>query len=158
MSEDDEHYASHSVTSDDLKGILMAARISPKAKPGSLLKGERKPGAKREREPDYLAQVRRCPCLACDNDPAGEAAHLRMANSGSQKPITGIGIRPDDSWALPLCNECHMEQHAIGEETFWGVWNLGLNPFETASLLYYARKDGIEAMRAVIFAAREKRK
>ena len=155
---DDECYPRRSVTPADLRGILMAARISPKAAPGSLLKGERKPKQKREREPDYLALVRRCPCLACDADPAGEAAHVRMANSGSQKPITGIGIRPDDCWTLPLCPTCHDEQHALGEETFWGVWNLGVNPVEAATLLYHARKGGIEAMRAIIFTAREMRK
>ena len=155
MSSDDECYPRRSVTPADLKGILMAARISPKAKPGSLLKAEREPKQKRVRELDYLAQVRRCPCLGCDEDPAGVAAHLRLAAPG--KP-NALGQKPDDRWTLPLCPACHREQHAMGERTFWGVWNLGVNPVEAATMLYHARKGGIEAMRAVIFEAREYRK
>ena len=155
MSSDDECYSRRSVTPADLKGILMAARISPKAKPGSLLKGERKPGAKRERKPDYLGLVRRCPCLGCDEDPAGEAAHLRMADNGSGKPITGLGIRPDDCWTLPLCHLCHVKQHVFGEAVFWR--DLGLDPVAIALELYSLQGD-LEEMREAVFAAREKRK
>jgi hypothetical protein len=126
---------------------MMAGRISPKAKPGSLLKsGERK------HDDDYLALIRRCPCLACDTDPAGEAAHLRLTAPG--KPTTGIGIKPADVWALPLCPVCHRRQHSMGELLFWR-W-LGLDPVAICKELWVA--DGIEAMRAVIFAARENRK
>ena len=63
---DDEPYFARTVTARSLEEILMAARVSPKAKPGSLLKGERKAGAKRDKRPDYLALIRRCPCLFCD--------------------------------------------------------------------------------------------
>ena len=97
---DDECYPRRSVTPSELVGIiLMAARISPKAKPGSLLKGERKPGAKRDKRPDYLALIRRLPCLSCDTDPAGEAAHVRYMGTLRRdiKPITGIGIKPGRS-------------------------------------------------------------
>jgi hypothetical protein len=153
---DDESYFSRSVTSADLREILMAARISPKAKPGSLLKGERKPGAKRDKRPDYLALVRRCPCLGCDHDQKCEAAHVRYMATLQRdiKPITGIGIKPDDLWALPLCAGCHHRQHEIGEHVFWD--GLGLNPLTIAMDLWGC--FSIEQMRAVIFAAREMRK
>jgi hypothetical protein len=134
----------------------MANRISPMAAPGSLLKGERPPHKReemRERKPDYLALVRRLPCLACDNDPAGEAAHLRVTAPG--KPITGTGIKPDDQWALPLCHGCHMRQHAIGEVPFWA--EIGISPLIMAVDLVNVRGN-IEKMRAIIFAARERRK
>ena len=154
---DDECYPRRSVTPSELVGIiLMAARISPKAKPGSLLKGERKPGAKRDKRPDYLALIRRLPCLSCDTDPAGEAAHVRYMGTLRRdiKPITGIGIKPGDLWALPLCHTCHMRQHELGEVKFWH--GLGLNPLTIAMDLWGC--FSIEQMRAVIFAAREKRK
>ena len=151
---DDEIYFGRSVTPSELVGIiLMAQRISPKAAPGSLLKGERKPLAKRIQRPGYLALVRRCPCLACDADPAGEAAHLRKAAPG--KLITGMGIKPDDLWVLPLCRVCHELQHTIGEPEFWG--ELGIDPIALA-LTLSAEQHSIEQMRTVIFAAREKRK
>ena len=105
----------------------MSGRISPAAAPGSLLKGERparKRKEKRERKPDHLALVRRLPCLACDTDPAGEAAHLRISTPG--KPITGTGIKPADHRALPLCHTCHMEQHDVAERSFWRA--LALTP------------------------------
>ena len=154
MSSDDERYPRRSVTPADLKGILMAQRVTPTAKLGSLLKAARKPGAKRERKPDYLALIRRCPCLGCDADPAGEAAHLRLA-AAHVKPITGIGIRPDDLWALPLHAACHRRQHEIGELSFWHA--LGLDPIAIA-LSLHAQCPSIERMRAVIFKAREYRK
>jgi hypothetical protein len=135
-------------------------RISHIAPPGFLLKSgapKRKPKAKREREVDYLALVRRCPCIACDNDPAGEAAHVRLSAPG--KPITGTGIKPDDCWSLPLCTQCHTRgkdaQHRVGELPFWRA--LGLDPLVICERLHAARSS-IETMRAVIFKARETRK
>ena len=150
---DDEIYFGRSVTPSELVGIiLMAQRISPKAKPGSLLKGERKP-AKRDKRPGYLALVRRCPCCACDADPAGEAAHVRLSAPG--KLIPGMGIKPDDCWTLPLCHVCHMRQHKTGELEFWR--ELGIDPI-TLALTLSAEQHSIEAMRTVIFAWREQRK
>lgn len=137
----------------------MSARVSPVAAIGSLFKGAvpaRKPKEKRERAPDYLTLVRRCPCLSCDQDPSGEAAHLRMSAAG--KPVTGTGIKPGDQWALPLCKDCHTirndSQHAVGERAFWR--GLGLDPMEICVELYMSR-GSIERMRTVCMAAREKR-
>lgn len=138
-------------------------RVSPIAAPGSLLKGPR-PHKRRatvpgfsDRDPDYLGLVRRLPCLSCDNDPAGVAAHVRMTRVG--KPITGAGLKPGDHWTLPLCASCHTDgpqaQHRVGEVSFWR--KLGLDPLVIAQRLYAASPD-IEAMRKVIFAEREKRK
>ena len=81
-----------------------------------------------------------------------------MADSGSQKPITGIGIRPDDCWALPLCNDMPhgTARHRRGD--ILGSVESRAKSVRDGQPALYARKDGIEAMRAVIFAAREKRK
>jgi hypothetical protein len=120
---------------------------------GSLLKQmrESKHGRrpKRELAAGHLALVRRCGCLSCDADPAGEAAHLRIGTSA------GTGLKPGDRWALPLCHACHMEQHAIGEVTFWR--GLDLDPVGVAVALH-AKSGDLAAMRTLIFAAREQRK
>jgi len=148
-------------------------RISPIAPFGSLLKGaSREPVTKparpnaarsakaakgRDLDPKHLAAVRRCPCLSCDSDPAGEAAHVRMTRAG--KPIAGTGAKPADRWSLPLCPKCHTKdkaaQHRVGEPAFWSA--LGLDPLKIAADLYSVSPD-IEAMRAVTLKAREGRK
>ena len=133
----------------------MADRISAAAPYGSLLKTSipaRKPREKREHSSSHLALIRRLPCLSCDTDPTGEAAHLR--SSGLGKSITGVGIKPDDKWTLPLCHTCHMRQHEIGETEFWA--ELGINPFLIAAKL--ATLQSVEAMRQEIFRVRENRK
>jgi hypothetical protein len=131
----------------------MSHRISPIAKPGSLLKAMRE--AKRGRRPKrelntgHLALVRRLPCLACDADPAGEAAHLRINTRA------GTGLKPGDRWALPLCHACHTRQHSVGELTFWR--ELALDPIRIAVALHAASGD-IEAMRSIAFQYRSVRK
>lgn len=147
-------------------------RISPIAPPGSLLKGgiatdpkkrhksKRGKSSREDHNPKdekYLALLRRCPCLGCDNDPAGIAAHVRMTRVG--KPITGAGLRPGDRWALPLCASCHTDgpkaQHKAGEVLFWQ--RLGIDPLPLCQRLHKAAPD-IQDMRAIVFQAREGRK
>ena len=41
-----------------------------------------------------------------------EAAHVRSGTDG------GIGKKPSDIWAIPLCCDAHRYQHAIGEVRF----------------------------------------
>ena len=41
-----------------------------------------------------------------------QSAHLRMGTDG------GIGVKPSDNFAIPLCVEAHAEQHSIGEDAF----------------------------------------
>lgn len=141
----------------------MTARISAIAAPGSLFKSaapsrKRKSGRRGEvkRDACYLALIRRCPCLSCDCDPAGVAAHVRITRVG--KPIAGTGIKPGDQWTLPLCQACHTDgpkaQHVVGELQFWS--DLGLDPLVICQRLYSASPD-IEAMRMVCFDARNGR-
>jgi hypothetical protein len=143
---------------------MRARRVSPVAKPGTLFKSTGKPPKGRafvqgavHNDAKYLALVRRCPCLGCDTDPAGVAAHIRMTRIG--KPITGAGLKPGDHWTLPLCAQCHTDgpgaQHVVGEVPFWR--DLGLDPLPICQQLY-AASPSLGAMRAVVFAEREKRK
>lgn len=143
--------------------MTLAGRVSPVAKPGSLFKGATKPrkGGSPQgstgRDTKHLALIRQLPCLSCDTDPAGIAAHVRMTRVG--KPIAGTGNKPGDHWTLPLCPQCHTDgpnaQHVVGEVPFWR--GLGLDALVVCQRLYAASPD-IEAMRAAVFAEREKRR
>ena len=130
---------------------MTASRVPTDYAPGSLLKAElttkRKTGVKRGRQTDkeHLACVRKLPCAKCGIAPAGEAAHVRKSTAG--KPVTGMGTRPDDCFTVPLCRDCHAEQHRDGETHFWS--NVGINPLHLAEKLYRLSPNQ-EAMRAVV--------
>jgi hypothetical protein len=137
----------------------MSYRIAAPAAPGSLFKQPapvrkkkldmgRKP---RERDEEHLEAIRQCPCLKCGIDPAGEAAHIRISSAAHGKPNAGIGNKPDDKFTLPLCHQDHMEQHALGESSFWA--DVGIPPLKMAESLYRLSPN-TEAMRAACFVAR----
>ena len=42
-----------------------------------------------------------------------EVAHIRMGSGA------GMGEKPSDYRAVPLCRDHHRRQHEIGERTFW---------------------------------------
>jgi hypothetical protein len=71
-------------------------------------------------DPGYLKwlRVQRCAC-GCFRGPPCDAAHLRASSLAYDKPITGIGRKPDDRWALPLNHWCHMAQHRHNELQWW---------------------------------------
>lgn len=54
--------------------------------------------------PLYLEWIRQQACLACGHNPAGEAHHTGRS---------GMGQRPDDAQAVPLCHACHMALHDL---------------------------------------------
>jgi hypothetical protein len=131
--------------------------ISPRAPYGSLLK-EARPAKHnkrpaRDEDPKHLAAVRQCMCLSCGNERQVEAAHVRMSIVG--RPNPGIGIKPDDKYALPLCSVCHRTgptaQHEVGEVKFWAA--LGIEPLALCLRLYEVSPE-VEKMRAVIAKAR----
>ena len=114
--------------------IRADAKAKRKARPAKVrptAEGQRKP---RERDPGFLAFLRRQPCAVagpgCDG--AVQAAHLRTHAPG-ERP-TGMGRKPDDSRCLPLCAEHHRQQHATNELRFWAV--AGIDPFQLAAELY----------------------
>lgn len=72
----------------------------------------------------HLDFIRGLPCCICLNNTATEAAHVRMADLRAAKEMTGMGQKPDDRWTVPLCSQCHREQHRHREETFWGETNI----------------------------------
>ena len=147
----------------------LAYRIGGAATPGSLLKtgekrhkkaqvssfaGQRKPSVK---SPRHLAFVRRLPCVCCVREPAGEAAHVRMASAEHEKSETGIGRKPDDRDSVPLCGWCHREgpeaQHKAGEAAFWD--RLGIDPIKLGRALWALSGD-FEAGRKLVLAMRHR--
>lgn len=42
-----------------------------------------------------------------------EAAHVRFGSGA------GMGQKPCDFFAVPLCRDHHAQQHTVGEGTFW---------------------------------------
>lgn len=131
---------------------MRATRIAPADSPGSSLfkapravKPRRTIGRNpRQSDAEHLEAIRQCPCLRCGQDPCGEAAHVRMGSHA------GMGRKPDDSATVPLCHGCHMDQHAVGELSFWDV--VGIAPLTVAASLWRLSAN-IEAMRAACFVA-----
>lgn len=123
--------------------------------PGSLLKSLSPAQEPRKdasgQDVAYLVRVRECPCLFCGTDPCGEAAHIRFASAAFGK-ASGMGKRPDDKWAAPLCRHDHLDarhaQHQGNEQAFWQ--RLGIPILSVCEQLYAQRHD-LVAMRAVIF-------
>lgn len=101
---------------------------------------------------DSLALVRLLPCLKCGMEPS-EAAHVRFASAAFGKS-SGLGKKPDDRWALPLCADDHRlakdAQHNRNEQDFWA--EIGIQPLLVASQLYAQRTDFV-AMHAVVIRA-----
>ena len=86
-------------------------------------------------------------------EPCGEAAHVRLTSAAFHKR-GGMGKKPSDRWAAPLCGSCHREDrnalHRVGEYLFW--LDLGINPLLICTRLYAARGDLVR-MRAIILVA-----
>jgi hypothetical protein len=132
-------------------------QIRRRAGPGTLLKrlfGLHEQSRRRAfmgDDPIYLSRVRQLPCLYCGVDGFTEACHVRM-QSGAFNKHGGMGKKPEDKWALPICSEHHRRQHAhpYGEAGFW--IEVGINPLLVASRLYDARGDLVR-MRAIAVQA-----
>ena len=69
------------------------------------------PKPKPLRSKKYLTFVREHPCIRCGKRET-QAHHESFHNSG-------IGTKPSDSYAIPLCIQCHLERHSQGKQTFW---------------------------------------
>jgi hypothetical protein len=88
----------------------------------------------------HLDFIRSLPCICCGDNTATEAAHIRSADASLAKSATGIGIKPDDFWTLPLCSRHHREQHEGNERQFWQV-RVGIDPFKYAMRLFTVSGD-----------------
>lgn len=73
----------------------------------------------------HRAWVRKHHCIVTDcNSLPIECAHVRLGLPAGEQ--AGMGFKPGDMWCVPLCQEHHREQHAIGEASFAGKYQLNL--------------------------------
>lgn len=100
----------------------------------------------------HLEFLRQLPCVICLDNTATEAAHIRFADRSVAKPMTGMGRKPDDAFALPLCGKHHREQHTMNERAWWQ--SQGIDPVKTALALWYWRGD-VDACCVVVANARQ---
>lgn len=67
------------------------------------------PKRKRLALPKYLDWLKDKPCCVCGKEPYADHKsiphHCRVNGSG------GTGIKPSDTYALPLCHKCHDSLH-----------------------------------------------
>ena len=87
------------------------------------------------------------PCIICGDDTSTEAAHIRFADATVDKRATGMGEKADDAFTLPLCGECHRNQHGMGERGFWAL-RVG-DPIRIALALYRVSGDHEAGMRII---------
>jgi hypothetical protein len=119
-----------------------------KAKPRNQAKKQRAPKIQpvakeqrqvRERDPGFLAYLRRQPCEARGYSPCEgpiEAAHIRYSDA-KYGANPGMGRKNHDRCANPLCRVHHTKQHHVGDEAaFWKTINK--NAYETAARHYAA--------------------
>ena len=95
----------------------------------------------------HLAFVRLLPCVACGKAAPSEAAYVRTGTDG------GVGVKPGDRYAVPLCRACHTKQYRIGELTFWSA--LRIDPLNVALRLWTVSAD-MEAGERTVFRARQR--
>ena|SRR5689334_18757061 len=69
--------------------------------------------------PDYLSWLRTLPCAVCCSNITVDAAHIRFSDARIGKVNPGVGNKPHDFFAVPLCRDCHDEQHGMNEGVFW---------------------------------------
>jgi hypothetical protein len=87
--------------------------------------------ASRWKSQAHLGHVRKHACVNCGSVVNIEAAHVRMGSGA------GIGTKPDDWRAVPLCGGpqgCHAEQHRVGEPSFWKLYE-GLNGHDVEEVI-----------------------
>lgn len=101
----------------------------------------------RNRNEAHLHFIRQLPCCICLDNTATEACHIRFADARIAKPITGIGIKPDDKYVVPMCGRHHREQHAGDERAFWH--DHGLDPV-LLSLELFSISGNVEQAESII--------
>ena len=104
----------------------------------------------RRHDNTHLDFVRQLPCCICADNTATEAAHIRYADPRIAKPITGIGIKPDDRFTVPLCGRHNREQHESNERSWWRERRI--DPV-LVSLALFSISGDIEQAEKIIHAA-----
>ena len=105
------------------------------------------------RQPRHREWIRLLTCLGCGASPQRvmmECAHVRNGTDG------GTGLAPSDRYTVPLCVDCHWEQHKDGEVTFWGGRHIDAVAISGALWSLRNKQDKTARGEAVIFGARQR--
>lgn len=94
---------------------------------------------KRQKDNNHLDFLRQLECVICLDNTTTEAAHIRYAEPKLGKRQTGMGEKPDDAFALPLCGAHHREQHTGNERAWWA--GKEIDPVALALALYRISGD-----------------
>jgi hypothetical protein len=128
------------LTSDD-RAKAAAARKKARQARAAALRASAAPNKReeRERDPGFLAYLRRQPCEAAHLGGCSgpiEAAHIRFSDGpGRRNP--GAGRKNHDRHANPLCRHHHQhDQHCRAERAFWAA--LGKDAYERAAAHFAA--------------------
>jgi hypothetical protein len=132
---------------DPIREARKIARAKARQKREKALvrsQGQRQP---RERDPGYLAFLRRLPCVVgpIKGDCCGgrtDPAHIRFADPKAGRRNPGLSAKPDDKWCLPVCRFHHEAQHAYGNEAEWWAVEVGADPTDLARAFYAAYLAG----------------
>ena len=87
------------------------------------------PKNKTDKDPKYLAWIRKQPCVITGKTPC-EAHHTQTG---------GIGMKGNDYSALPLHHAEHQRCHQVGARTFWGIIVYDLDRLIIDHLVRYIR-------------------
>lgn len=113
----------------------------------------------RVRDESHLAFIRQLPCLITGTRYNVHAAHIRYADPRYFKRAVGVGEKPNDMWAVPLCGHEHMDgpdaQHKQNERAYWE--KRGIDPVAVAAALYCWSGD-IEAGEQIVREFRSARR
>src|SRR6201981_2868491 len=102
----------------------------------------RKPKLDPHRRGQHLTFIRQLPCVACGRAASSEPAHVRTGTDG------GVGMKPGDRYAVPLCTTCHAKQHRVGELTLLSA--LRFDPHNAALRLWTVSAD-LAAGKRIVF-------
>ena len=86
------------------------------------------------KRPAHLDFIRSLPCIVCGDNTSTEAAHVRYTDRSVAKPNAGIGAKPSDVFVVPLCGQCHREQHMSMERHWWAMYSI--DPVKKALALW----------------------
>lgn len=75
--------------------------------------------------PEHLAWIRRQACCVAGCTGRAEAHHVRSGTNG------GMGLKPSDSWTVPLCAVHHSEHNRLGVRTFEDTYAVDLRQIAT---------------------------
>jgi hypothetical protein len=67
--------------------------------------------------------IRSKPCLKCCR--YGDI-QINVVPAHQNFGFGSMGSKASDLWTIPLCTDCHLQEHNQGHETFWEGYDLKL--------------------------------